>query len=99
VAGQVDGQERAPERQRHRVPRVGVLGPAVDEHDFGRPVAPHEAAHRAPAGEVDLRATDGRRAVPGEPCLFRVLVQHPELVRVHRATIAPCETPPQRAAP
>ena len=44
VAGEVEGDERPPERHRHRVPGVRVLRAAVEEHELGRAVAPHQRA-------------------------------------------------------
>ena len=50
VAGQVDGDERPPERHRHRVPGVGVLRPAVEEHQLRLGAPPDQGAEAtAPA--------------------------------------------------
>ena len=57
VAGKVDRDERAAQRQRHRVPRVRVLRAAVQEHELGIGVAPDERA-QVPAG-LDLDLTPG----------------------------------------
>ena len=69
---------------RHRVPGVGVLRAAVEEHQLGRTVAPHERAEVAAPGHLDLgsRRTVGGPVV-GQPELRGVLVEQPELVVRH----------------
>ena len=53
--GQVDGDQRPSEGHGDGVPRVGVLGAAVEEDQLGRAVAPHQRAE--PAAGVDGRRT------------------------------------------
>ena len=68
VTGQVDGQHRhRPRGERHRVPRVGVLCPTVDQHQPRRSVAPPQRRQRAPVGQgvIHPAAPPGRRAAPG----------------------------------
>ena len=83
MAGQVDGDERATERQRDRVPRVGVLGAAVDEHHRRRPVAPHERAHLPAALDGHRLPPHDRRALVGDAELGGVVGEHAELVVGH----------------
>ena len=59
VAGQVDGQQRPAEGQGDGVPGVGVLRPAVDQDELGRPVgAPEQAA--TPCGRARPRPSTRR---------------------------------------
>ena len=62
VAGEVDGDERAAQRHGDGVPRVRVLRAAVQEHELGLAVAPHERAQPAAVGST---STDSRRTVGG----------------------------------
>jgi len=80
VTRKVDGDERAAERHGDGVPGVGVLGTAVQEHQLGRGVAPHERAQPAAGADLDLLPADGGRTVVREAELLRVLVEEPELV-------------------
>ena len=57
VSREIDGEERTIERERHRVPGVCVLGPAVNAHDLHVVVAPAKCAHRA-TGIVRNRRLD-----------------------------------------
>ena len=59
VAREVEGDERAAERQRHRVPRVGVLGAAVEEHELGRRRRPTRSALSAVVRPTDARTVGG----------------------------------------
>ena len=83
VAGQVGSEERPPERHRDRVPRVGVLGAAVDQHELRKPAPPHQAADRAPVGEPRRGAPHHGGPVERQPVLGGVLVEQPELVVLH----------------
>ena len=81
VPGQVDGHQRAPEGQRHRVPGVGVLTPAVDEDELGRGV-PHTRALTCRPGATSTDSADARwagrsRADRPRPALS---LEHRELV-------------------
>ena len=80
VTRQVDRHERSSERHRHGVPGVGVLGAAVQQHELGRRLTPHERAEPATRRHLDLGPPDDRRAVVGESELLGVLVEEPELV-------------------
>ena len=59
VAGQVDRQQRPAQGQGHGVPGVGVLGPAVDEHELGRPGRPRAGWRRC--GPAPPRRRPGAR--------------------------------------
>ena len=52
MAGQVDREQRAAERQRERVPGVRVLPAAVQQHQLRFGVAPGERGHGLPVGTV-----------------------------------------------
>ena len=82
VAGQVDGEERAAERERDGVPGVRVLRAAVHQHQLGLPGAgaPEQAGHRAAGVHLDLDALDVGRAVIGDAVFGGVLVEQAELV-------------------
>ncbi len=80
VPGQVDGHEGPVEGQRHRVPGVGVLAAAVKEHCFGRSRPPYQRAHRSARFDLDELPPHRGRAVPGQPDLAGVLLEHGELV-------------------
>ncbi len=84
VAGKVDREQRPAERERDRVPGVGVLGPAVQQDELRRLGTPTQGADRAPGGFVDdrLDALDDRRRIGIEVELGDVLVEQPELVVV-----------------
>ena len=60
---QVDGEKGEAEGHGHRVPCVGVLGPAVKEHQFGWFGAPDEGADLAAGLHIDRDPGYGRRAV------------------------------------
>ncbi len=62
VAGKVDGQRRQvrSERQDHRVPGVGVLRAAVEEHDLRARRTPDQRADDSPAVHGDLGAPYAR---------------------------------------
>src|SRR5207244_10265217 len=86
MAGQVDGDQGAAEGERDGVPRVGVLGSAVDQHQLRWSGAPNQRAHGSSAvvnGNVD--ASYVRRSVVGQPHLGRVLGEQAELVIVPHA--------------
>ena len=80
VARQVDRDERPVERQRHRVPRVGVLGAAVDQHDLGWALAPHQRAEVAAIGQGDRLPPHRGRPVVGQADLGGVVGEVGELV-------------------
>jgi len=80
VAGQVDRDERPAERERDRVPRVCVLRTTVEEHELGRPVAPHERAQHVAGTDLDASALHNGWPVVGEADLLGILAEHSELV-------------------
>ena len=45
VTGEIDGNERALQRQAHGVPRVRVLCASVEQHQLGRARTPAQRAH------------------------------------------------------
>ena len=63
MPGKVDGHERPVEGEGHGVPGVGVLRPAVDEHELGG-AEPHTRAltRRPGATSTDVRRTTGGRS-------------------------------------
>ncbi len=79
VSRQVDGHQRPVEGQGHRVPGVGVLGAAVQQHQLGRCVTPHQRAHLEARGGRHRGAPDRRRG-ERQADLGGVVRQHPELV-------------------
>ena len=86
VAREIDRGERTIERERDRVPRVGVLCTAVEQHDLGRSRAPEQRAQSPPRRvDDDGLASDGGRAVERQAELLGVLVEQPELVVVRRS--------------
>ena len=85
MAGQVDGDERTVERQRDGVPGVGVLRAAVDQHELGRRLAPHQGADPSRRPDVDECPADQRRAVVGDAELGGVVGEVGELVVRHPA--------------
>ena len=80
MPGEVDGQQRAAQRQRHCVPGVCVLRPAVHQHELGRAAAPEQAGDRPAGRDLDVHTPHFGRPVVGEPVFCGVLVEQPELV-------------------
>ncbi len=83
VPGEIDGHQRPAERQRHRVPGVGVLGPAVQQDQFRRGVAPDQRAQPPVGSDLHEHAAYDWRAFVGDAELRGVLVEVAELVVVH----------------
>ncbi len=77
---EVDRQEGPAQGQRHRVPGVGVLRPAVHEHELGWAAAPEQAGDRPTGRDLDVHAPHVGRPVVGQPVFGGVLVEQPELV-------------------
>ncbi len=84
VPGEVDRQQRPPEGQGHGVPGVGVLGPAVHQHQLGRAAAPEQARDRPAGRDLHVDPAHRGRPVVGQAVLARVLVEQPELVVRHQ---------------
>ena len=81
VARQVDRHRRSTQRQRDRVPGVGVLGATVEVHDLRIVAPPPQRADRAAlVADVRLDACDRRQFGNVEVELGDVLVEEPELV-------------------
>ena len=94
VAGQVDGDERpGAQGHGHGVPGVGVLRAAVEQHELGVALAPHQGAEGAARRDLDLLAAHRGRPVVGQPVLGGVLVEQPELVVGHQRSIAHPDRP------
>lgn len=83
VAGQVDGDQRLAETQSDRVPRVGVLRAAVNEHQPWLTGSPLEKTHRATVGQHVFHPRDPRIGRHTECVLGDVLVKETELVVVN----------------
>ena len=83
MAGQVDGDERTVEGERHGVPGMGVLRPAVDEDELRRRRTPYEGADPPRRRDVDERPAHCRRTVVGDPELGGVVGEVGELVVRH----------------
>jgi hypothetical protein len=90
VAGEVDGDEGPVEGERHGVPRVGVLGAAVDEDGDGAGVPPDQRALRPTVGSGHGHPAQRRRAGPRQAGLAGVVGQEGELVEGgrHDPTVA-----------
>ncbi len=87
--------QRPAEPEGHGVPRMGVLGPAVHEHDFGIARPPDQHRELQPRRQVDELAAHGRRIIEGDVVLGCVLVEQPELVVVaHDGSV---DRPPRSA--
>jgi len=86
VTGEVDGNDRAIESEGDGVPRVGVLATAVQQHDFRCGRTPHEGADVLATADVDRCPAHLRGALPGQPHLGGVLLEHRELVVGHGHT-------------
>jgi hypothetical protein len=84
----VDGNEGTVEGEGHGVPRVRILGAAMEQHDLGRARAPHERADGAGRG-LDVDASNGGVAAPRNAELLGVLVKQAELVVAGRTVHDP----------
>jgi len=84
VAWQIDGEQRTTQRERHRVPRVGVLRSTVHEHELGFIAPPPQRTdHAGAVVAVVHRRLDPdhlRQVVDIEVELGDVLVEQSELV-------------------
>ena len=80
VAREVDRHQGPVQRQGDGVPRVGVLGAAVEQHELGWGLSPHERGEMATLRHLDALATHGRRALVGDPVLGGVVLEVGELV-------------------
>ena len=67
VSGQVDGHQGPVEGQGHRVPGVGVLPPAMEEHRLGAVGPPHQGADPPARGHLDELPPHGGGPVQGSP--------------------------------
>ena len=83
VVRQVEGHQGPVERQRDRVPRVGVLRAAVQEDELRRAVAPHQGAQLPARLHLRPDPAHDRRPVVGEPELPGVVLEVGELVVGH----------------
>ena len=87
VPRQVDRQQRPPEGEGDRVPGVGVLRPAVQQHQLGRSCPPPDGAHGEAVGTLDIEPLDRRNDIDVEPRLGGVVGQHRKLVvGLHRTS-------------
>ena len=82
VSGQIDGQGWAPQPEGNGVPRVRVLGSAVDEHDLDGVGTPAQCTHTTPniVRHLDSNASDCRQFVDNQVELGDVLMEQTELV-------------------
>jgi hypothetical protein len=82
VAGQVERDQRAAERERDGVPGVRVLAAAVQQHELGLGPSPDDRADFLARRREGL-APDSRRAGKRQPRLGGIIGEQPEFVRWH----------------
>ena len=78
VARQVNREQRSIHGESHGVPGVGILRPAVDEHQLRRPRAPHKTRDPSPGRDLDLDPAHRWRAGVGDGVFGRILSEQPE---------------------
>jgi hypothetical protein len=80
VAGQIEAEQRTPERKGNRVVGVGVLGPTVEQNHRWSPHSPAKPREHPTIGKRDGDPLDVWRGVERQAPLGRVLVKEAELV-------------------